>query len=172
MTGIRSFALGLVLILAWAPAALAGDFREVDILRELPFSDDANVRDKLRTECQLQTQLPRFIADYAKGNPPVELEDTLDDGDSDDRQLHIVITGVNEGGNWFVGRHKGVTVKGELRKQGQVVGSFRAARSTSGGFAGGYKGACSFVGRCAKALGKDIAGWLQNPTMDAGLGDL
>jgi hypothetical protein len=169
MTRIRTYALGIALLLASAPAVLAGG--GVVVLQEIPFAGDAVIRDKVKTECQLQTQLPRYIADFTKGSPGVELRDAFDDG-SGDRQLHVVISSVNEGGNWFVGRHKGVTVSGELKHQGKVIGSFSAARSTSGGFAGGYKGACSFVGRCAKALGKDIAGWLGNPTMNAGLGDL
>ena len=35
-----------------------------------------------------------------------------------------------EAGNAFAGRHKSLTIKGELREQGEVVGSFRARRST------------------------------------------
>lgn len=172
---IRLFVLSTTLLFFWLPVAFAGDASPgpVEVLKTLPFSEDADVREKVVSECELQTRLPQYIAQYAEknGQPSVRLADALSEG-SAARQLHVRIINVHEGGNWFVGRNKGVTVAGELKQGGQVVGSFRAARSTSGGFAGNYKGACSFVGRCAKALGKDIAGWLQSPTQDARLGDL
>jgi hypothetical protein len=172
MIEFRTSALVAAIVVALAPAAGAGEYKPVDVQKVVPFADNSGVRDEVKSECQLQTRLPNYIVDFAKGNPPVQLQDELGDSGASTRQLHIVIEGVNEGGNWFVGRHKGVTVSGELKEGDQIVGSFRAARNTSGGFAGGYKGACSFVSRCAKALGKDIAGWLRNPTMNAGLGDL
>ena len=40
-----------------------------------------------------------------------------------------------------------------------------------GGAFGGFKGTCSILGRCIKAIGADIAKWLANPTMDAMLGN-
>ncbi len=52
------------------------------------------------------------------------------------------------------------------------MGSFVAARYSTGGAFGGYRVTCSILGRCIKALGKDIAGWLKSTTMDAALGDV
>ncbi|MEJ2404442.1 MAG: hypothetical protein P8171_09165 [Candidatus Thiodiazotropha sp.] len=37
---------------------------------------------------------------------------------------------------------------------------------------GSFKGTCSILGRCVKALGKDISEWLINPTMNARLGEM
>ena len=85
--------------------------------------------------------------------------------------LALEIVGTDEHGNAFTGRSKSLTVKGELREDGKVIGTFRARRSTSGGVFGGYKGNCAFFGRCAKTLGKDIVGWLQKPAMNSVLND-
>jgi len=35
----------------------------------------------------------------------------------------------------------------------------------------GFKGTCSIMGRCVKALGRDVAEWLQSPSKGAVLGD-
>ena len=64
-----------------------------------------------------------------------------------------------------------MTVIGTLRERGRVVGSFRAKRYTTGGAFAAFKGTCSIIGRCTKAIGKDIAAWLENPGMDSKLGD-
>ena len=40
-----------------------------------------------------------------------------------------------------------------------------------GGAFGAFKGTCSIIGRCTKALGQDIATWLTAPTQNAEIGD-
>ena len=45
---------------------------------------------------------------------------------------------------------------------GSRVDEVDFTRNSGGGFGGGYKGSCSVLGRCTKALGKDIAGWLRD----------
>ena len=42
---------------------------------------------------------------------------------------------------------------------------------TGGGAFGGYKGTCAILGRCVKAIGKDVGEWLLAPKMNAKLGD-
>lgn len=157
-------------ILAMATSGVALADGALEMLREVPFSEDANPREAVRTQCQLQTKLPHFIQAYSK-ELGLRLVDELE-SKSGDRQLRVTITDVDQRGNWFVGRQAAVEAKGELLQDGKVIGSFRSARSTMGGFVGGYKGTCSFFGRCAKALGKDVAGWLKNPSMNARLGEL
>ena len=50
-----------------------------------------------------------------------------------------------------------------------IVGSFVDMRQV---FQSGFSfTACGVLGRVSKALGKDIAKWLENPTMDARLGN-
>jgi hypothetical protein len=136
-------------------------------LRSASFSDDAMVRDAVRTECSLDTTVPRWIAAAAQGR--VATVDSLPQEGGN--VLNIQITDAAESGNAFAGRHKSLTIRGELRDGDKVVGTFRARRSTNGGMWGGYKGNCSFFHRCAKTLGQDVARWLNNPTMNAVLGD-
>jgi len=56
---------------------------------------------------------------------------------------------------------------GVLRENGREIGNFTAKRITIGfvNFS-----ACSAAARCAKAIGLDIAGWLENPQPNSRLG--
>jgi len=85
--------------------------------------------------------------------------------------LEVVISDAISGGNAFIGHRKYVAVEGTLYEDGKKVASFTGGRYSGGGALGGYKGSCSVLGRCTKALGKDIAGWLKNPEDGASLGD-
>ena len=60
---------------------------------------------------------------------------------------------------------------GTLRENGKKIGNFIATRYSGGGAFGFYKGTCAIAGRCAKAIGKDIADWLKSPGVDSRLGD-
>ena len=55
-----------------------------------------------------------------------------------------------------------MSVKAELFVNGQSKGYVNLTRNSGGGFGGGFKGSCSVLGRCTKALGKDIAKWLRD----------
>ena len=151
-----------------AAAPAAADDGKVIMLRSIPFSDEAFVRPEVRDECKLQTRVVDYILQAANG---AQIE-TVDEfpKTTDARVLDIQIVDTTESGNGFTGRHKSVGLRGELRQNGEVIGSFRARRSTGGGVMGAYKGHCSFFARCAKTLGNDVATWLRNPTMKADLG--
>ena len=156
-----------VLLIPAARAAEKG--QSVTISRELVFTESSGAPDKVKAECTLQTRLPQFIKDYAKKMNVVLAEDVTDS--TEGRVLHIEIVGVigTSGGAWSGA--KSVTVEGKLTENGEVIGTFTARRNSGGGFGGGFKGTCSILGRCIKAIGSDIAKWLANPTMDAKLGD-
>ncbi len=62
-------------------------------------------------------------------------------------------------------------VKGQLMENGQPVASFRAKRFSTGGAFAGFKGTCSIIGRCARAIAEDISIWLKNPVDGAEIGD-
>ena len=135
---------GLATALALPFVAGAG-IGPVVMLRSASFSDDAMVRDAVREECNLDTTVPRWIAAAAQGRVS-----TVDSVPQDGSVLSIQITDAAEAGNAFAGRHKSLTIRGELRDGDKVVGSFRARRSTGGGMWGAYKGNCSFFHRCVK----------------------
>jgi hypothetical protein len=64
-----------------------------------------------------------------------------------------------------------MTVTGTLTEDDKPVASFRAKRFSTGGAFGGFKGTCSIIGRCTKAIAGDIAAWLKSPVDGAELGD-
>ncbi|MBC8068163.1 MAG: hypothetical protein IAG13_07505 [Deltaproteobacteria bacterium] len=121
---------------------------------------------KVVAECDLQNQLPQFLAEFAPGAAPGA-------GAGAGKVLTMEITHVMGFGGGLYSGPKQVVVKGTLTAGGQVVGSFEAKRTTvTGGAFGGFKGTCSLLHRTAKAVAKDVSEWLPAPTMDAKLGEL
>jgi len=136
----------------------------------LPFAEGSGASSKVKSSCKLETKLPGFIRSAAKNGVAVELAtEPLDNVEG--KVLYIEFTHVLGSGGGAWSGPKTVTVHGELRENGEVIGTFTASRYSSGGAFGGFKGTCSILGRCVKTLGSDIALWLQNPTMDAMLGN-
>ncbi len=135
------------------------------------FDKGLKLPDAIRTDCRLETKLIDFIESFAKDdfNRVAMVEDAS--AVTSGRALAVSITGLSceGGGAWSGPKH--LTIRGTLRQDGRVIGTFTAHRVTVGGVLGAYRGTCSLLGRCARALGKDVAGWLRNPAMDAVLGD-
>lgn len=118
----------------------------------------------VREECDLQNSLPMFLSEYAPSVTP----GTPGSG----RMLQMEIIGVLGHGGGIYSGPKQISVQGTLSDSGQVLGTFTAQRTTTGGAFGGYKGTCSLLGRTAKAVARDVSEWLVSPTMDARLGEL
>ena len=53
-----------------------------------------------------------------------------------------------------------MSARAELFEDWASVEAVTFSRDSGGGFGAGFKGSCSVLGRCSKALAKDIAGWL------------
>ena len=154
--------------IAALPLIAGAGSHDVVMLRAVPYAEDAFVRPDVRDQCKLETRVADYIVAASKGAVSTVGELTENGKAS---VLDVQIADTTESGNAFAGRHKSLTLQGELRENGKVVGSFLARRSTMGGVFGGYRGNCSFLARCAKTLGRDVAQWLRNPTMNARLGD-
>jgi hypothetical protein len=121
---------------------------------------------KVVAECDLQNRLPLFLAEAAPSTAP-------GGGTGAGKVLTMEITHVMGFGGGLYSGPKQIVVKGTLTEGGAVKGSFEAKRTTvTGGAFGGYKGTCSLLHRTAKAVAKDVSGWLPAPTMDAKLGEL
>jgi hypothetical protein len=141
------------------------------LAKKTPFAKGLSVPEAVRLECKLDEKLSEFVQSSAKGDyDRVELVDKVP-AKSSGKVLVMQITGLTgTGGGAWTGP-KFVTVEGTLWQDGKVAGNFRGTRYSSGGAWGGYKGTCAILGRCVKALGKDVAEWTKNPTRDAVLGD-
>jgi len=147
-------------------AAEAGG--SIKLLRSVGYSEGAFVRPEIKSECELANKVPEWIQLYAaKKGIQIELVDALP---ASGTVLELEIADAIETGNAWTGRQKGLVIQGRLLENGQLKGNFRGRRMTSGGFFGGYKGTCSFLGRCAKTLGSDVAEWLQAPATGSNIG--
>lgn len=158
LSACKLLALGCALGLA-APAAA-----EVEVVKDIPFAKGLEVRDAVRNECQLGSKLASFIAQYGSD---VKLVDKL----SGAKVLDVKITELHApGGGGFSGP-RWMEARGTLKQGGKAVASFRVKRFTTGGAFAAFKGTCAILGRLPKAMGQDIARWLENPTDNAELGD-
>ncbi len=150
-------AIAVAALLLGTGAAQAASIR---VPQRIEYARGSNVRPAIQDECGIQTVIPEAIARSASN---VELVS----GKKSD--LELTITDAHGPGGGVFSGPKWVEVTGKLRRGSKVVGSFRAKRvSTTDIFSGGT---CGILAKCARKVGADIGAWLQNPTMDAKLGD-
>lgn len=147
----------------------AGD--TVTMQSQIPYADDAIVPIAVKTECHLPEKTAAFVQQWADKGMNVKFANKVS-SKMPGKVLVMHITAVSGAGGGAWSGAKSITTKGTLYNNGKAIGSFTAARYSGGGFFGGYKGTCSILGRCAKALGKDIGTWMQAPRMNARLGDV
>lgn len=146
--------------------------QSVTMISHVPYDPESKVRNNIKDECtDLGSKLASFTESFAKKKKiEVSLGESIDTSASG-KVLEVYITDAISGGNGWIGHQKYVAVTGTLYENGKEVASFTGGRYSGGGAFGGYKGSCSVLGRCTKALGKDIANWLANPEDGASLGD-
>jgi hypothetical protein len=154
------FVLALVLILA-STAASADE--PLTILSPVSYKDGITVRDAVKAECDLLEKVPGFIEEFAKKNNSVKLVEDI--AGAKGRVLKVQIADIGERGGPSA---KSLTITGELREKGKVIGTITAQRTTMGG-PWGFGGVCRSLQRCAKTLGKDVAAWIEQPAMDVNL---
>jgi len=159
----------LVPVLCAPLASLAAG--TLNLQNNAPYEKGMPVPEAVRAECGLEEKVVEFVQSaVAPGFDKVVLVNDASKAGAG-KSLALKITGLTgtAGGAWSGAKF--LTVDGTLREQGKVIGTFRATRLSGGGVFGGYKGTCSILGRCAKALGADVAKWLEAPSMNAKLGD-
>lgn len=139
--------------------------------RAIPFANPASVRPAVREECSLPTRFAGFIKSFGRqAGIKVRLtEQPLTNVAG--RVLNVKITRIHGPGGGAWSGAKWVTVEGKLTEGGKVIGTFVAARYSGGGAFAMFKGTCDILGRCIETLGRDIAQWMLNPSMDARLGN-
>ncbi len=168
---VRPILWMLALIFLVVVPFYAGANGTLNLQKTAAFDKSLSVPDAIRTGCQLDSKLIDFIESSASADfEKIALVEDVSPNAAG-RTLAVTITGLSGagGGAWSGPKH--LSIAGTLWKDGKVVGTFTAHRVTGGGMWGAYRGTCSLLGRCARALGKDVAGWLKNPTMGARLGD-
>jgi len=158
----------LTLLLMFSFTVQAADV--IVVPKKIPFGKETMVRDNVRAECKLEEKIAKFIVDYGKKHGYQIVDEKPASGPYKILSAEI-ITVVGAGGGAWSGA-KSIKIKGDLKDQdGKVVGNFTAGRYSGGGAFAGYKGTCSILGRCTKAIGKDVAAWLANPNTNSMLGD-
>lgn len=136
--------------------------------RPVPYAENNDISDAIKTECRINEQLADFLREYA--GAMVELRPGPLDT-SRGRVLELEIVDAVSMGNAWLGHQKFTKVQGTLWEDGRKVAGFRARRNSMGGAFAGYKGSCSVLGRTVKAIARDIATWLQAPRDGAVMGD-
>lgn len=167
-TVIAKLAL-VVACVTWPLTSLAAG--NITIARQAPYAQQLNVPAAVRAECNLPVRVSEFVKEFAdKKFDKVTLADNVSPK-TPGQALSMKIVGMTGtgGGAWSGPKH--VTVEGTLWENGKVKGTFTATRYSGGGAFGGYKGTCAILGRCVKAIGKDVGGWLLAPGMNTKLGD-
>jgi len=161
---IRIAALPLLLVGLSAPGMAANTLT----IATPTFAKSAVVPTPVQTECQLPEKLASFIESYAKQRfDAVQINDRSGSG----KVLMVEITDlIGTGGGAWSGS-KAVTISGKLMEGDKTIGNFIGRRTSGGGFGAGFKGTCSILGRCVKALGKDIGAWLKAPSTDSRIGE-
>jgi hypothetical protein len=163
MTRSRELVLSFVSILALSAASAQAD-DPVTVVTPIDYKEGIEVRAEIVSECELQTKVPEYVQQAAGDGVTVELGDAAAAGNG--RVLTLQIDEIDEFGNFWIGKRKTLGISGELRDGGQVIGTIDARRTTMGGPFGNFMGTCTLFRRCAKTLGEDVVGWLQNPQMD------
>ena len=162
LMSIAHFATIFFITIQVATAAWAGE-SAIKISAVTPYHDPTIIATNIVEECtQLGGKLAKFLNTYAtKYGVETELVENADPSGGG-RVLVVKITNAISGGNAFLGHRKSMSVKAELFKNGKSVEYVNFTRDSGGGFGGAYKGSCSVLGRCTKALGRDVAKWLSD----------
>ena len=140
------------------------------ISSNIPFRKGTHVPAAVLQECDLGPKLSQFIDAAAEDNSS-DVMQSANLKKAKGRVLTIEIVNVHGTGGGAYSGAKSVAIEGTLKEKGKVIGTFTGSRYSGGGFWGGFKGTCSILGRCVKALGNDVAIWLENPYKGAKLGD-
>jgi hypothetical protein len=144
--------------------------KTIKIASDIPFGKTTKVRESVRKECNLGGKLSDFIKQYGS-RYDLNIEQSPNMSGAHGKVLHVEIVNVQGYGGGAWSGPKSVAIKGTLTENGKKIGTFHGSRHSGGGLFGGFKNTCAILGRCVKALGKDVSQWLKSPTPTASLGD-
>jgi len=139
----------------------------------IPFAEGSGVSGAVKSKCNLDTELSeQIVAAESDMFRMLGRTKVLGGTESYGRKvLYLQFTEVLSRSSLDVGTRR-IQVQGEIKEDGEAIASFIASRRTlSFGTALDWTSTCRILGHILNALVRDIITWLENPTMDAKLGD-
>ncbi|MCK4710609.1 MAG: hypothetical protein KAU21_18490, partial [Gammaproteobacteria bacterium] len=128
-------------------AAKIDKISSIKVQSLVPYAKGSMVAANIKNECKINKQLSDYIFSYsAEKGIAVSLQGQVTEN-SAGQALVVEITQAVSSGNAFIGHRKFTSIKGSLFNNGTKQASFTAARTSGGGFFGGFKGSCSVLGR-------------------------
>jgi hypothetical protein len=148
-------AAAAVIVSAPAPASAADE--KVRVLSETPQSNVADIPPAVRNECrEMGRELPNAIV---RGNRNVVLVKTPKELTARrGKYLSLEITQVRAKGGGVITGPKHLVVRGVLFENGKEIADFEGERASMGAAS-----TCAALDKAEKALGTDIARWLERP---------
>lgn len=154
-----------VLLPILATLACAGAHAAGPVYLETPvtYAQGAGIVEKVKEECKPDEMFAReaspFFAKISEGDGTIAAANAPRDATRVQVQItHVLGVG---GGAWS--GPKSMSIQATLIENGKPTQTTKLTRTTTGGAFGGFKGTCSLIERCAKALGKDLATWAADP---------
>lgn len=149
----------VLLCLVLGTAAAFASASEIHIAESIPYEDEGRIDNRITSECtEIGARMSQSIEKHGKSSGLIIVRDGNTATDATYAKLQI--TSAMSAGNAFIGHSKGMSVYGELYRNGELVHKTTFNRNSMGGMFGGFKGSCSVLYRTANVLGKDIAKWL------------
>jgi hypothetical protein len=137
------------------PAAAADD--KIRVLFETPLSAAADIPPAVRNECrQIGRELPNAIVRSSRDVTLVKTAKELTARRG--KYLVVEITQVRAKGGGVITGPKHLVVRGALYENGKEIGDFEGERASMGAAS-----TCAALDKAEKALGTDIARWLERP---------
>jgi hypothetical protein len=152
---------GLVAWLAAISSAAAADV--IKVSREALYLTPGVGNATIRRECEWTTQIVDYLVDAADERVEVAEADALAQG----KTLTLYVTSVQAFDKRRRGQANWAHLRGELKNNGQIIGTFEARTKPS--IANRAK-TCKVLQIFAEELGELVAQWTKKPRMDSQLG--
>ena len=133
------------------------------IIVMVPAILDANapIIESVKRDCAVEASVGNQTLQHVRERfPGTEQTQSPAQAEIDSPVLKITILHVRGvgGGSWS--GTKAITIRADLTKGAQTIGSKIFLRKSGGGVLGGVSGTCAIMDRIAAALGRDVANWL------------
>ncbi|MBS1207849.1 MAG: hypothetical protein H6R19_247 [Proteobacteria bacterium] len=130
----------------------------------IPYADKDVGNENVQNECDWNKRMPDQLVRNSEGKLRLE---TPENAESAPSRLELLTTALHTIGGGGLTGPKWIALSGSLYQDGLLAASFTALRRTMrGSFSG-----CKTLVSLSEELSGDILEWLENPVMDAKLGD-